>query len=228
MSERHPGRPRRTIIPTCRLEGCDHPANGSKGYCPTHYIYTRRGIIDSETAQWLRKPQRVGAYPEGAVCKVQGCTNPPCNQWLCSKHSQQLQAGIIDENGVQLRELKGFSRPRTRDRWIGQEGYALVQAPEGHPHARADGSILEHRLVMEKQLGRYLEDWELVHHKNGTRAQNDPDNLVLLDGRKRHGHEGHPPGSELDWRAAVQVLMQQKDLPDGLRQWLEFYRGQRQ
>ena len=62
--------------------------------------------------------------------------------------------------------------------------YYNIQAP-GHPNADVDGYILEHRLVMEKQLGRYLVKGEIVHHLDGNGHNNDISNLQLTT-RKRH------------------------------------------
>lgn len=58
-------------------------------------------------------------------------------------------------------------------------GYILVKAPD-HPGADCKGYVREHRLVMEKYLGRYLEDGEIAHHVDGNKKNNAIDNLELM------------------------------------------------
>ncbi len=68
--------------------------------------------------------------------------------------------------------------------YINGQGYRLVVSRD-HPNAYKHGYVLEHRLVMEEKLGRYLTKVETVHHKDGDRQNNSLDNLELWG--TRHG-----------------------------------------
>jgi len=57
-------------------------------------------------------------------------------------------------------------------------GYVLIYMPE-YPRSDKDGYVLEHRLVIEQSIGRYLSRWELVHHLNETRDDNRLENLFV-------------------------------------------------
>jgi hypothetical protein len=59
-----------------------------------------------------------------------------------------------------------------------KRGYILLWAPD-HPRTGNGSYVFEHVLVMEKMLGRYLLPGENVHHRNGVKDDNRPENLEL-------------------------------------------------
>lgn len=104
------------------------------------------------------------------VCTVPDCGRPSLARELCQMHYWRWrERGDV---GGPDKERPGGSR------FVAQNGYVKIHMPD-HPSSNGDGYILEHRLVMERILGRHLKPSESVHHKNGLRGDNRPDNLEL-------------------------------------------------
>jgi hypothetical protein len=80
-------------------------------------------------------------------------------------------------------------------------GYVCIKLEASdffYPMATRYGWLREHRLVMARALGRLLQHWEVVHHKNGIKSDNRLDNLELtLNGQHMTDHsKGYIHGFE--------------------------------
>lgn len=93
----------------------------------------------------------------------------------------------IDRKGNKNKRFSG-------GRHVTAKGYVLALRPE-HPNANGEGYVFEHRLVMEQTLGRLLTKDERVHHINGKRDDNRPENLELFGDNIEHLAHSHtrPP-----------------------------------
>lgn len=88
--------------------------------------------------------------------------------------------------GRKMPQFSGSNNPRWNGgiciTWAGYVGVRKLN----HPFVGKRGYVLEHRLVAEKYLGRYLTKQEVVHHINGIKDDNRPENLYLFSNNFKH------------------------------------------
>lgn len=81
------------------------------------------------------------------------------------------------------RKCKNYAQcPEPKGR-IDKNGYRIFKSKRINNGVE----IPEHRFVMENMLGRKLLSHETVHHKNGVRTDNSPENLELWSSRHGRG-----------------------------------------
>lgn len=114
-----------------------------------------------------------------SICSVEDCNNKHLARGWCAKH----YAAWYHKNGTNAepikspKSLKGIYK--IPDRVETKDGYITIRVNGKH--------TAEHRVIMEKELGRKLERHESVHHINGIRNDNRPENLELWVGPIRYG-----------------------------------------
>jgi len=177
----------------CAVDGCDRPYRAG-GYCYPHYKHAREN----------GDPGPLGPLRPVAECSVDGCNKPSLARTFCKMHYRRfMETGDTGPAGsTRIMDhpdtctLPGCDRPyvtmgycyRHYERmhkkgdpgpvgsllgggYLSQEGYRIISV---------DGvKIKEHRHVVEQELGRQLEPFENVHHKNGDKADNRLENLEL-------------------------------------------------
>lgn len=167
--------------PKCSVEDCNDPVYG-KGWCNRHWNRWRKWgdpLVDHTRV----KPP----------CRIEGCERLINSGGLCGMHEQRLRKTGSTDAPVR-REPKGH---------LAANGYVLMSLgslgfPDGFRRQRT-----QHRILMEVMLGRPLRSDETVHHINGDRSDNRPENLELWSS---HQPPGQRVADKVAWAKEILAL----------------------
>lgn len=103
---------------------------------------------------------------------------------IASRHNCSIGPILtrLKKNHIQRREAHHYPLGEKHPRWKGgksqmPDGYIRVLC-RGHHRANPGGYVREHILVWENTHGKTLSSGYVIHHLNGIKNDNRPDNLI--------------------------------------------------
>jgi len=136
-----------------------------------------------------------GQFSKYAHCTIDDCTKEHRAKGMCQMHYRRDylygDPRVILNTGIKLDKV----------------GYVQIRTIPGN--GSKGRYTYEHRLVMQEVLGRSLVKGETVHHKNGIRNDNRPENLELWS-------EAQPYGQRVEDKVAYAIEILEQYAPERL------------
>ena len=133
-------------------------------------------------------------------CRDQDKSKPNCTCKNCGKekHISPHLIHRLDKKDVfcdrkctkEYRIKYRIENWRLLKQYIDNTGYAKVLI-RGFPMATECGYVLVHRLVAAEKLGRLLKKGECVHHIDGNKLNNTPENILICKSGREHRIKFH-------------------------------------
>lgn len=176
----------------CRVVGCNE-VRVARGVCSRHWFRVRRGemlallpeaespaticVVDGCGGEVKARGRCEACYQAWwkarrprKPCSVDGCPSAATVAGMCSRHRKNVLA-FGSPGQAKVTRRKGQKQTA--------HGYVTVWV--------GNKQVMEHRHVMEQMIGRPLRREETVHHKNGNRSDNRPENLELWSSSQPSG-----------------------------------------
>ena len=123
--------------------------------------------------KWSLKKYRREKLSISEIAKECNVSFMTIARWLYRFKIRKIKSRGISRRGQKAGYWKGG---RYKDN---ASGYVWVYNPN-HPSCTKKGYVLEHRLTIEKFIGRYLRGNEIIHHKNKEKDDNRIENLEII------------------------------------------------
>ena len=112
-----------------------------------------------------------------------------CN--FCNKIFNAINSKIkYCSHSCHAKNRTGNKNPNWKQGFIIVDGYKYI-LNRNHPNTTKMGYVLEHRMIMENKLGRYLTKKEIVHHVNHNKLDNREENLIIYESTGKHFIKEH-------------------------------------